>query len=106
MRLKIHSIHFDADQKLIDFIQEKVDKLENIYADIIEGEVFLRLDKAENNENKIAEIRLDIPGNSLFAKRQCKSFEEATDSAVEALRRQVKKHKEKQNQKHVSLDLG
>lgn len=106
MRLKIHSIHFDADQKLIDFIQEKVDKLENFYADIIEGEVFLRLDKAENNENKIAEIRLDIPGNSLFAKRQCKSFEEATDTAVEALRRQVKKHKEKHNQKHVSLDLG
>jgi len=105
MKLKIHSIHFDADQKLVDFVQNKVDKLESFYSEIIEGEVYLRLDKAENSENKIAEIRLEIPGNALFAKRQCKSFEEATDTAVEALRRQVKKHKEKHGIKHVSLDM-
>ena len=57
--------------------------------------MFLRLDKASNNENKIAEIRLNVPGSNLFAKKQSKSFEESTDIAVEALRRQVKKHKEK-----------
>lgn len=106
MKLKIHSIHFDADKKLVDFVQNKIDKLEQFYSEIIEGEVFLRLDKAENNENKIVEIRLDIPGNSLFAKRQCKSFEEAADQVVEALRRQVKKHKEKQAVKHVSIDIA
>jgi len=96
MKLKIHSIHFDADQKLVDFVQEKVDKLDHFFDKFIDGEVFLRLDKASNNENKIAEIRLNIPGTNLFAKKQSKSFEESTDSAVEALRRQVKKHKEKQ----------
>ena len=95
MKLKIHSIHFDADQKLVDFVQEKVDKLDHFFEKIIDGEVFLRLDKASNNENKIAEIRLNVPGSNLFAKKQSKSFEESTDSAVEALRRQVKKHKEK-----------
>jgi putative sigma-54 modulation protein len=95
MKLKIHSIHFDADQKLVDFVQEKVDKLDHFFDKIIDGEVFLRLDKASNNENKIAEIRLNVPGSNLFAKKQSKSFEESTDSAVEALRRQVKKHKEK-----------
>lgn len=95
MKLKIHSIHFDADQKLVDFIQEKVDKLDHFFDGIIDGEVYLRLDKASNNENKVAEIRLNVPGSNLFAKKQTKSFEESTDQAVEALRRQVKKHKEK-----------
>lgn len=95
MKVKIHSIHFDADQKLIDFVQEKVDKLDHFFDKIIDGEVFLRLDKASNNENKITEIRLNVPGNNLFAKKQSKSFEESTDGAVEALRRQVKKYKEK-----------
>jgi len=95
MKLKIHSIHFDADQKLVDFVQEKVDKLDHFFDKIIDGEVFLRLDKASKNENKIAEIRLNVPGSNLFAKKQSKSFEESTDIAVEALRRQVKKHKEK-----------
>ncbi len=95
MKLKIHSIHFDADQKLVDFIQEKVDKLDHFFDRIIDGEVYLRLDKASNNENKVAEIRLNVPGSNLFAKKQTKSFEESTDQAVEALRRQVKKHKEK-----------
>lgn len=97
MQLKIHSIHFDADKKLTDFIQEKVEKLENYFDHIIDGEVYLRLDKASNNENKIAEIKLSVPGSNLFAKKQCKSFEEATDLAVEALRRQVNKRKAKLN---------
>lgn len=95
MKVKIQSIHFDADRKLLDFIEEKVDKLNHFYQDIIGSEVYLRLDKNSNTENKIAEIKLNIPGNDLFAKRQCKTFEEATDTAVEALRRQLKKHKEK-----------
>ena len=95
MKLKIHSIHFDADQKLEKFVNTKVNKLDQFYDRIIEGEVFLRLDKSESNENKIAEIKLHIPGSEFFVKKQCKSFEEATDTAVEALRRQVKKHKEK-----------
>lgn len=95
MNVKIHSIHFNADRKLVDFVQERVDRLNHFYDGIIEGEVFLRLDKASNHENKVAEIKLKLPDNDLFAKRQCKSFEEATDTAIEALRRQVKKYKSK-----------
>jgi putative sigma-54 modulation protein len=95
MKLTIHSIHFDADVKLESFINEKVGKLDQFFDRIIEGEVFLRIDKAETGENKIAEIRLKMPGNELFVKKQCKSFEEATDLAVEALRRQVRKYKGK-----------
>ena len=95
MRVKIQSIHFDADQKLLDFVELKVGKLNTYSNAIIDGEVYLRLDKSASHENKIAEIKLLVPGNDLFAKRQCKTFEEATDQAVEALRRQLKKQKEK-----------
>ena len=95
MKLQMHSIHFDADQKLLDFIQKKVDKLETFYDRMVDGEVFLRLNNG-GVENKTVEIKLNIPGNQLFAKEEAKSFEEATDLATDALRRQLKKFKLKQ----------
>lgn len=95
MDIQVHSIHFTADKKLLNFVNEKVTKLELFFDQIIAGEVFLRLDKNQEKENKIAEVKLLIPGKELFAKKQCKSFEEAADLAVEALRKQVGKHKEK-----------
>ena len=91
----MHSIHFDADAKLVDFIQRKADKLDTFFDRIIDGEVFMRLEKNESNENKIIEIKLNIPGNQLFAKEKSRTFEAAADEAVEALRRQLKKYKEK-----------
>ncbi|PLW93747.1 MAG: ribosomal subunit interface protein [Marinilabiliales bacterium] len=95
MKINISSVHFKADQKLEDFIKEKVNKLASTYEDIIGGEITLRLDNSSNMENKITEIRLKVPGNDLFAKKQCKSFEEATDVALKALRKQLNRHKEK-----------
>lgn len=95
MKLQMHSIHFDADQKLIDFIQKKADKLDTFYDRIIDGEVFMRLDKNEKNANKIVEIKLNTPGKQFFAKHQDESFEAAADESVEGLRRQIKKFKEK-----------
>ena len=96
MKVRVQSIHFIADKKLISFIEEKVDKLKQFYEDIIDSEVFLRIENADNLENKVAEIRINTPGKTLFAKEQCKSFEEATDQAIEALRRQITKYKDKQ----------
>lgn len=95
MKLQMHSIHFDADAKLLDFIQKKVDKLETFYDQIVDGEVYLRVNNSKV-ENKTVEIKLNIPGNQLFAKEEAKSFEEATDQATEALRRQLRKIKVKQ----------
>lgn len=95
MDINIHSVRFDADVKLVDFIKSKVSKLIQFNDDIIAAEVFLRLENTQDMENKITEIKIDIPGNSLFAKKQSKTFEEATDLAVDALRIQVKKKKEK-----------
>ena len=95
MNVNIQSVHFKTDHKLEVFINERVSRLSGIFDGVISSEVTLRLDKSDTQENKITEIRLVIPGNDLFAKKQCKTFEEATDVAVEALRRQLKKHKEK-----------
>jgi putative sigma-54 modulation protein len=95
MDMQVHSVHFTADKKLIGFVSEKVNKLEVYIDNIIAGDVFLRLDKSQGHENKIAEVKILIPGKELFAKKQCKSFEEATVLAVEALRKQVKKAKQK-----------
>lgn len=95
MKLQMHSIHFDADRKLIDFIQRKADKLDTFYDQIIDGEVFMRIDKNDSKANKIIEIKMNVPGKQFFAKNQADSFEAATDEAVEGLRRQIKKYKEK-----------
>ncbi len=95
MKVTISSIHFKADVKLEEFIREKSAKLSTLFDGVIGCDVILKLDSATNNENKIAEIRVMIPGNDLFAKKQAKTFEEAVDNTVDALKRQVKKHKEK-----------
>ncbi|MFN4235415.1 MAG: ribosome hibernation-promoting factor, HPF/YfiA family [Bacteroidia bacterium] len=95
MDIKIQSIHFDADKKLIAFIEEKVKKLAKYHDGIIGAEVFLRLEKNSEKENKITEIKLLVPGSDVFAKRQCTTFEEATDLSVEAIATQLKKQKEK-----------
>lgn len=94
MKLQVHSIHFDADSKLIDFIQRKVTKLETFYDRMVDGEVFLRLNN-EGIENKTVEIKLKVPGDQLFATEKAKSFEAATDLATEALRNQLTKFKSK-----------
>jgi putative sigma-54 modulation protein len=96
MKVNINSVHFKTDRKLDSFITEKVEKLSDLYDGIIGSEVTLRVNNGEDHENKVAEIRLLVPGNDLFAKKQSKSFEEATDIAVDALRKQLSKHKEKQ----------
>jgi putative sigma-54 modulation protein len=72
-----------------------MDKLVSLHDGIIGSEVTLRVDNTDEPANKIAEIKLLVPGNDLFARKQSKSFEEAADIAVEALRRQLTKHKEK-----------
>ncbi|GAB3911393.1 ribosome hibernation-promoting factor, HPF/YfiA family [Mucilaginibacter boryungensis] len=95
MKITVQSIHFTADRKLLDFIQKKADKLDQFYDKIISGEVYLKLENVEDEANKISEIKIQLPGNLLFAKEQCKTFEEATDLALESLRKQIDKHKQK-----------
>ena len=96
MKLQIHSVRFDSDYKLINLIKKKLVKLETFYNRIIDGEVFLRIVNDESRINKIIEIKLNIPGDQLFAKERARTFEIGADEVTEALRRQIKKVKEKQ----------
>jgi putative sigma-54 modulation protein len=95
MKIKINSVHFKTDKKLEQFIQERVKKLSTLYDGVVESDVSLKLGNSEKEDNKVTEIRLAIKGNDLYAKKQSKTFEESTDLAVEALRKQLLKHKEK-----------
>ena len=95
MTINVQSVHFDADRKLLNFVEEKVEKFNTFYDGIINTEVTLRLDKSSTSENKICEVKMKGRTHEFFAKKQCSSFEEATDLVCEALRSQITKHKEK-----------
>jgi len=95
MKLQIQSIHFDADAKLISFIEKKLEKLDTFYDRILGGEVFLKLQNDDQKGNKIVNIKILIPGGDIFVQEQAATFEEATDNAYEILKRQLSKKKEK-----------
>lgn len=95
MQVNVHSVQFKADRKLIDFIESRIQKLEQFHDKMIGAEVFLRVDKNNEYGNKIAEIKLHVPGKECFSKRQSTTFEKSTDLAIEAIRRQIRKAKGK-----------
>ena len=95
MKVNIQSINFNIDQKLIAFIQKRMNKLDLFYDKIIKSDVFLKVENTSEKENKIFEAKLSVPGDSLVVKKKCKSFEEGVDTAVHILERQLKKRKEK-----------
>lgn len=97
MKVQITSVHFDADQKLLDFIQQSLDKLETHYDKITDGEVFMSLNNKDGIDNKTIEIKLLVPGTTLFSTEDAASFEAAAAAATASLRRQITKHKEKES---------
>lgn len=96
MNLHIQTVHFDADQKLVDHVKEKISKLEQFHDRIIKVDVFLKLDNIVHNiKDKIAEIRVHVPRADFFVKSTSKSFEASFDEAYESLVNQIKRKKEK-----------
>jgi len=94
MKAIFQATNFDADQKLINFIQKKLDKLEKFYDRIIEAQVFLKVNN-KGEKNKTIEIRLGVPGNDIIVSRDAETFEKAMDLSYDVLKRQIKKQKEK-----------
>ena len=95
MKVNTQSVNFNADQKLIDFIQKRMDKLDVFYDKVIKSDIYLKVENTSEKENKIFEARVTVPGDSFVVKKQCKSFEEGADVAAASLERQLKKRKEK-----------
>lgn len=95
MQITIHSVRFDADQKLLNFINRKIEKLTQFDDELISSDVFLRIENATDKSNKLVEVKINTGFNELFASKKCESFEEAVDLIQEILIRQVKKNKQK-----------
>ncbi|MCT4665807.1 MAG: ribosome-associated translation inhibitor RaiA [Flavobacteriales bacterium] len=95
MKINVQPDGFTVDQKLVDFIQVKLDKLEKFYDKVVDANVYLKLESPNEKENKVVEIKMNVPGNEFVVKKQSKSFEESADMCSEALRRMLIKHKDK-----------
>ena len=95
MKVNVHAVNFNVDRKLVDFVQERMDKLEKYYDKVVSSDVFLKVENISEKENKIAEIKIHVPGDDFMVKKQCKSFEEAVESCAESAERLLLKRKEK-----------
>lgn len=95
MNIKIQSVRFDADKKLLDFVEAKAAKLERFSDKIISIDVTLRIDKDLEKGNKEAVILVHVPNDSLVSERKSESFEESTDLCIDALKKQLDKYKTK-----------
>jgi len=97
MTVNIQTVRFDADSKLREHINKKLEKLANYHDRIVKVDVYLKLDNVVHQiKDKVAEIRVKIPRHEFFVKQTSKSFEESFDSALDATITQIKRLKEKQ----------
>ena len=95
MKVNVHAVNFTIDGKLIDFAQERMDKLSKYYDKVVSTDIYFKVEKTSEKENKIAEIKMHVPGDDFVVKKQCKTFEEAVEQASESLERLLLKRKEK-----------
>lgn len=102
MKVYVQSVNFKADSELVKFVEKKVSGLERFHDKIVDAEVFLKVQKTSEKENKITEVKINIPGNELVVKKETKTFEEGVSVCLDALKRQLKKSKEKHRNSLVS----
>jgi len=97
MKVFVQSVNFNIDKDLVSFTEKKVSNLEKFNESIINAEVFFKVQKTSEKENKVTEIKINIPGSDLVAKKQNKTFEVGVNLCVESLKKQLLKKKEKQS---------
>ena len=95
MKVNVNPVNFTVDKKLVNFIEERVGKLEKFYDKVVTADVFLKVEKTSEKENKIVELKIHVPGDDFMVKKQCKTFEEAIEISAESLERLLIKRKEK-----------
>jgi len=97
MSVTINNVGFSADDKLKDFIETRLNKLNRYYNRITNSSVYLKLENSGQVKDKVVEVTLSVPGKLLVSKAEDKSFESAVDECTNSLERQLKKYKEKQS---------
>ena len=95
MKISVQSVNFNINRDLVQFIEKKVNNLEKFHDHILGAEVFLKVQSTSEKENKIAEMKIKLPGLDVVAKNQSKTFEEAVSLGVDSLKRQLVKRKQK-----------
>lgn len=96
MNVNIQTVHFDADDKLVDYVTKKVEKLNTFHDQIVKVDVFLKLDNVVHSiKDKVVEIKVHVPKHDFFVKASSKSFEESFDNAMESIISQIKRKKDK-----------
>jgi putative sigma-54 modulation protein len=95
MKVNAQSVNFNANKSMLDFLQQRLDKLETFYDKVISFDIYLKVENTSGKANKIVEIKVNIPKDKYVVKKQCKSFEEAIDSACSCLERKLIKRKGK-----------
>jgi putative sigma-54 modulation protein len=102
MKVFTQSVNFNADKELINYVDEKVLTLVKFHDKIVDAEVFLKVLNISDKENKLVEVKINIPGSELIIKREAKTFKEGVNSAVDNLKRQLKRSKEKHRDSIIS----
>ncbi|WP_430615116.1 ribosome hibernation-promoting factor, HPF/YfiA family [Flavobacterium sp. JP2137] len=95
MKVNIQAVNFNVDRKLVDFINERLSKLEKYYDKIVAFDVFLKLDNSNEKENKCVDVKILVPGDEMIVKKTAKTFEEAVDLCGDSLERLLLKRKER-----------
>ena len=96
MEIKIKSLKFDADQKLIAYVEKKVAKLEKFHDGAETADVSLSL--LSDPDNKNVKIQIHVPGEDMVIERNAKTFEEAVTDAVDSMKEKLTRAKEKRNE--------
>lgn len=96
MDIRIQAIHFDVSEKLVSFINKKIERLARHNVNISDADVTLKVVKPETAMNKEALIKVSVPQHDdIVASKTADTFEEAVDLALEAIDRQLTKKKSK-----------
>ena len=95
MKISIQSVNFNISKDLVNYVEKKVNNLEKFHDHIIDAEVYLKVQSTSEKENKLVDIKINLPGADVVGKKQSKTFEEAVSLSVDSVKRQLVKRKEK-----------
>ena len=95
MKISVQSVNLNISNDLVNYIEKKVNNLEKFHDHIIGAEVFLKVQSTSEKENKLVDVKMNLPGVDIVAKKQSKTFEEAASLAIDSVKRQLVKRKEK-----------
>ena len=96
MKVNVQTPNFSVKDELLIFVEKKLAKLEQFHPKIVFADVYLKVQRTSDKENKAVEVLLSVPGEDIMAKKEAKTFEEAIDGVVRTLERQLKKRRQKQ----------